>query len=310
MSCDAFDGKTLAVMLGGTAAERSISLESGENVARALERGGAKVLRVDPAEQGWPERLEEASFVFNLLHGPGGEDGTVQGLFELMKLPYSGCGLLASALTMDKVRTKWLWQGIDLPTPAFTVLSADSDWSKIIEELGTVFVKPALEGSSLGMSKATDASALQEAFDAAVAYGGPVIAEQFVAGAEYTVAILNGRTLPSIRIDVAGDFYDFDAKYHSEQTRFTCPSDLTVEEEQSLSSLALNAFSAVGGEVWGRVDIMRDTADAWQLLEVNTIPGMTSHSLVPLAAKVAGMSLLEMLVEIYDSSLEVRRAEA
>ena len=304
-----FDGKTLAVMLGGTAAERSISLESGENVARALEKGGATVLRVDPAEQGWPERLKEASLVFNLLHGPGGEDGTVQGLFELMKLPYSGCGLLASALTMDKVRTKWLWQGVDLPTPAFRVLAADANWSQIIEDLGTVFVKPALEGSSLGMSKVSTASALQAAFDEAAAYGGPVIAEQFVAGAEYTVAILKGRALPSIRIDVAGDFYDFDAKYHSEETRFTCPSDLTDEEEQSLAALALRAFEAVGGEVWGRVDVMRDAAGTWQLLEVNTIPGMTSHSLVPLAAKVAGLSLLEMLIEIYDCSLEVRRAE-
>ena len=155
MSAGPFSGKTLAVMLGGTAAERSISLQSGENVARALEQDGANVLRVDPAEKDWPERLKEASFVFNLLHGPGGEDGTVQGLFELMKLPYSGCGLMASALTMDKIRTKWVWQGVGLPTPAFEVLEANTDWQAIIEALGTVFVKPALEGSSLGMSKAT-----------------------------------------------------------------------------------------------------------------------------------------------------------
>ena len=157
MTANPFSGKILAVMLGGTAAERSISLESGENVARTLEQAGARVLRVDTAEGGWLERLKEASFVFNLLHGPGGEDGTVQGLFELMKLPYSGCDLMASALTMDKVRTKWLWQGLGLPTPAFHQLTSETNWQAVIEALGTVFVKPALEGSSLGMSKADNA---------------------------------------------------------------------------------------------------------------------------------------------------------
>lgn len=309
MSRRPFSGKTLAVMLGGTAAERSISLQSGEAVARALEQDGANVLRVDPAEKDWPERLKEASFVFNLLHGPGGEDGTVQGLFELMKLPYSGCGLMASALTMDKIRTKWIWQGVGLPTPAFEVLEANSDWQAVIDALGTVFVKPALEGSSLGMSKATTASELEASFLQASRYGSDVMAEQFIPGAEYTVAILGDKTLPSIRIDVPGDFYDFDAKYRSEETCFTCPSDLTAEEEAALSTLARAAFDAVRGEVWGRVDVMRHPSGDWQLLEVNTVPGMTSHSLVPLAAKVAGLSLLDLLTEIYEHSLEVRHVE-
>jgi D-alanine-D-alanine ligase len=308
MTANPFSGKTLAVMLGGTAAERSISLESGENVARALELAGAQVLRVDTAEEGWPERLKEASFAFNLLHGPGGEDGTVQGLFELMKLPYSGCDLMASALTMDKVRTKWLWQGLGLPTPAFQQLTPNTHWQAVIEALGAVFVKPALEGSSLGMSKAGNAAELEAAYRHASTFGADVMAEQFVSGPEYTVAILGDRALPSIRIDVSGDFYDFDAKYHSEETQFTCPSDLTAEEEASLSELALAAFVAVGGEVWGRVDVMREAGGAWQLLEVNTVPGMTSHSLVPLAAKVAGLSLLDLLTEIYEHSLEVRHA--
>lgn len=309
MSASIFENKTLAVMLGGNAAERSISLESGENVARALDGAGAHVLRVDPAETGWSERLEGVEFVFNLLHGPGGEDGTVQGLFELMKLPYSGCGVLSSALAMDKIRTKLIWQGAGLITPPSCVLTPDCDWEAVIDELGTVFVKPALEGSSLGMSKATTAQQLAAAYDRAAGFDAPVMAEQFVDGVEYTVAILGERALPSIRIDVPGEFYDFDAKYRSDKTRFTCPSGLDDADERALADVALTAFRAVGGEVWGRVDVILDAAQHWQLLEVNTIPGMTSHSLVPLAAKVAGLSQTELLTEIYEHSMEARHAE-
>ena len=309
MSASIFENKTLAVMLGGNAAERSISLESGENVARALDGAGAHVLRVDPAETGWSERLEGVEFVFNLLHGPGGEDGTVQGLFELMKLPYSGCGVLSSALAMDKIRTKLIWQGAGLITPPSCVLTPDCDWEAVIDELGTVFVKPALEGSSLGMSKATTAQQLAAAYDRAAGFDAPVMAEQFVDGVEYTVAILGERALPSIRIDVPGEFYDFDAKYRSDKTRFTCPSGLDDADERALADVALTAFRAVGGEVWGRVDVILDAAQHWQLLEVNTIPGMTSHSLVPLAAKVAGLSQTELLTEIYKHSMEARHAE-
>ena len=308
MSDSVFENKVLAVMLGGTAAEREISIESGENVASALENAGALVLRVDPAKQGWTKRLEGVEFVFNLLHGPGGEDGTVQGLLELMSLPYSGCGVLSSALTMDKIRTKLLWQGAGLITPPSRVLTSDCDWEAVIDELGAVFVKPALEGSSLGMSKATNARQLATAHEQAAGFGAPVMAEQCVAGAEYTVAILGERTLPSIRIDVSGDFYDFDAKYRSDDTRFTCPSDLSDADEKALAEIALAAFQAVGGEVWGRVDVILDSAKCWQLLEVNTIPGMTSHSLVPLAAKVAGLSLMDLLTEIYEHSMETRHA--
>ena len=295
-------GKTIAVTLGGTAAERSISLESGENVARVLEQAGAQVLRIDPADSGWFERLGEASFVFNLLHGPGGEDGTVQGVFEMMRLPYSGSGVLGSALTMDKIRTKLLWQGAGLPTPRFVSLSAETDWSAVIADLGTAFVKPALEGSSLGMSKVSDAEALRMAYQSAAVYGGGVLAEQFIAGAEYTVAILGDRALPSIHIAVPGDFYDFDAKYLSEETRFTCPSGLSPAEEAELAALALGAFRLTGCRVWGRVDLMRDHSGSWQLLEVNTVPGMTSHSLVPMAARAADLSLLEVLTEIFHFS--------
>jgi len=308
MTDSSLTGLRLAVMLGGTAAERDISLESGSNVAAALEALGAEVVRVDPAEEGWPERLQNTNFVFNLLHGPGGEDGTLQGLFELMKLPYSGSGVLGSALTMDKVRTKQVWRGAGLPTPRFTVLTADTDWTALIDEFGEVFVKPALEGSSIGMSKAATGEALFEAYRRAEAYGGEVLAEQFVAGSEYTVAILGERALPSIRIQPAHGFYDFDAKYVSDETGFFCPSGLNTDEEQGLAALAKKAFSLAGAEVWGRVDVMREVNGDWQLLEVNTVPGMTSHSLVPMAAQAAGLSMAELLAEIYRLSLEVRDA--
>ncbi len=305
-----FNGKNLAVTLGGTAAERSISLESGENVARALEQAGASVARIDPSEAGWMERLKAASFVFNLLHGPGGEDGMIQGLFEWLDLPYSGSGVLGSALSMDKIRTKLVWMGAGLPTPRFVSLSAETDWPAVVADLGTVFVKPALEGSSLGMTKVSDGEALKLAYQNAVAYGTDVLAEQFIAGEEYTVAILGDRALPSIRIEVPGDFYDFDAKYLSEQTNFICPSGLSQTEEAELADLALRAFRLTGCEVWGRVDLIRAQNGGWQLLEVNTVPGMTSHSLVPMAAHAADLTLLELLTEIFRVSEEVRRNEA
>ena len=308
MTATTSSGMNLAVLLGGRAAEREISLESGENVARCLEQAGALVSRVDTAVNGWQDQLNDVAFVFNLLHGPGGEDGALQGLLECMNVPYSGCGVMASALTMDKIRTKLLWHGAHLKTPPFKVLSVDSDWQSVIDELGSVFVKPALEGSSLGMSRADSAEQLTEAFEEAARFGAPVMAEQFVSGSEYTVAILGDRALPSIRIDVPGEFYDFDAKYVSEKTLFTCPSDLSSAEEIELADLALTAFRVTGGEVWGRVDVMRDAPGDWQLLEVNTVPGMTSHSLVPMAAKAAGLTLIDLLSEIYLHSIGARHA--
>ena len=306
MSAVLLEGGKFAVLLGGTAAEREISLESGSNVAAALEAAGADVIRVDPAEDGWPERLQGVEFVFNLLHGPGGEDGTLQGLFDLMKLPYSGSGLLGSALTMDKIRTKQLWLGAGLPTPPFTLLTAQSEWSDLSEHYGSLFVKPALEGSSIGMSKASSAAELEAAWQRASDHRGPVLGEQFVQGEEYTVAILGARALPAIRIEPAAGFYDFDAKYISDQTGFFCPAGLSADEEQALADLALAAFEAVGASVWGRVDVMREASGAWQLLEVNTIPGMTGHSLVPMAAQAAGLSMADLLAEIYRLSMEVR----
>jgi D-alanine-D-alanine ligase len=297
-----------AVLMGGTAAEREISLQSGENVALALEAAGSSVVRIDPAVGQWAEQLSGVDFVFNLLHGPGGEDGVLQGLFNLMGLPYSGSGVLGSALTMDKARTKQLWLGIGLPTPEFTVLTAESDWSDLIAQYGTLFVKPALEGSSIGMSKASTAEQLEAAWERARAYQGAIIAERFVAGTEYTVAILGDRALPAIRIEPASEFYDFDAKFVSEATGVFCQSGLSSSEETELAALALKAFAAVDAAVWGRVDVMRDASGDWQLLEINTIPGMTSHSLVPMAAHAASITLIELVTEIYRLSLEVRHA--
>jgi D-alanine-D-alanine ligase len=309
MNQELIDGKTVAVLLGGTSAERAISLESGNNVVHALEQAGAHVLPIDPAVAGWMTQLSEVSFAFNLLHGPGGEDGTIQGLLDLMRLPYSGSGVLGSALSMDKIRTKVLWQGAGFRTPDFRVLEAGCDWDAVIADLGTVFVKPSLEGSSLGMAKASTGKELEAAYLHAVTYGAEVLAEQFIEGAEYTISILGDSTLPSIRIEVPGDFYDFEAKYRSDETQFFCPSGLNDHDEAALAQLACSAFHAVGCAVWGRVDVIRDQAGAWHLLEVNTVPGMTSHSLVPLSAKAAGLSLVELLSRIYTDSVGVRHAQ-
>ena len=300
--CDHYFG----VLLGGSAAERDISLKSGRTVGRSLEAAGARVAFVDPAEGGWQEKLQGVEFVFNLLHGPGGEDGTLQGLLEMMKLPYSGSGVLGSALTMDKVKTKLVWQGLGLPTPAFVALSEETEWSAVMDELGDAFVKPALEGSSIGMTRAKTPKELESAFKEARRFGAHVLAEQYVEGDEYTVAVLGDRALPVIRIQPAAVFYDFNAKYISDETQFFCPSGLTDQEEGALAELALQAFSAVGAQVWGRVDVMRKNSDDWQLLEVNTIPGMTSHSLVPMAAQAADMSMERLLSDIWQLSLEVR----
>lgn len=294
------------VLLGGSAAERDISLKSGRTVGRNLEAAGARVAFVDPAEDGWQEKLQGVEFVFNLLHGPGGEDGTLQGLLEMMKLPYSGSGVLGSALTMDKVKTKLVWQGLGLPTPAFVALSEETEWSAVMDELGDAFVKPALEGSSIGMTRAKTPKELESAFKEARRFGAHVLAEQYVEGDEYTVAVLGDRALPVIRIQPAAGFYDFNAKYISDETQFFCPSGLTDQEEGALAELALQAFSAVGAQIWGRVDVMRKNSDDWQLLEVNTIPGMTSHSLVPMAAQAADMSMERLLSDIWQLSLEVR----
>ena len=295
----------VTVLMGGDSAEREISLKSGTAVADALESAGARVTRLDTAAKGWNRDLPVETFVFNLLHGVGGEDGQIQGLLESLGVHYSGSGVLGSALCMDKAKTKLVWQSLGLPTPDFQIIDNRSDLAAVIDRLGSVFVKPVSEGSSVGMSTATDVSSLERAWVKAAESGVAVMAETLVDGDEFTVAILRGRPLPPIKITPASEFYDFDAKYVSGTTQFECPAPLDKEETAVLQALALEAFDASGAEIWGRVDLMR-AASGWQLLEVNTVPGMTEHSLVPKAAAAAGLSFTELLMEIYLGSMEVR----
>jgi D-alanine-D-alanine ligase len=292
----------LAVLLGGTSAEREVSLQSGQTVVTALESAGAEVRKVDPAEDDWMARLQGVGCAFIALHGPGGEDGRIQGALETLGVPYTGSGVLGSALAMDKQRSKQLWQGIGISTAGFATLTADTDWQGVIDRFGKVFVKPACEGSSIGMSSADTAEALRAAFDAAAPFSGEVLAEQFIDGPEYTVGILGDRALPSIRMETDNEFYDYEAKYLSDETRYHCPSGLSSEEEAELSELALWAFRSLGCTVWGRVDTMRGSDGRFYVLEVNTIPGMTSHSLVPMAAAAAGLDIAALVQRIVDLS--------
>lgn len=298
-------GGKLAVLLGGRSAEREISLKSGAAVVGAFQRLGIAVEAIDVAEPNWMQRLSgEFRQVFIALHGPGGEDGTVQGALECLDIKYTGSGVMASALAMDKYRCKLLWLGLGLSTPRFVELTATSDWHGIIDDLGPVIVKPACEGSSIGMARAASAGELADAWQNAQAYGR-VFAEQWISGSEYTVAILNDKALPAIKLETDAAFYDFNAKYISDETRYLCPCGLSVAEEQELSDLALAAFTSLGCAGWGRVDVMRDAAGTFYLLEVNTVPGMTDHSLVPMAAKQAGLNFDELVFAILAGSVPV-----
>ena len=304
MSAFGPDKGIVAVLLGGTSAEREVSLQSGQTVVDALRSLGYQVRPVDPAQPDWVAQLQGVSAAFNALHGPGGEDGSMQGALQALQIPCTGSGVLGSALSMDKVRTKQLWQGIGVATGGFVTLAADTDWQAVIERFGKVFVKPACEGSSIGMTAADSAGALSAAFTVAGEFSGEVLAEQFIDGPEYTVAVLGDRALPAIRLETDNEFYDYEAKYLSDDTRYHCPCGLSAAEEAEMAQLALRAFRSLGCSVWGRVDVMRDHDGSFYVLEVNTIPGMTSHSLVPMAAKSAGMDI-ELLVErILELSLE------
>lgn len=304
MSLDALRAEPIAVLLGGNSAEREVSLLSGQTVIDALGAGGFNVRPVDPADPDWMSQLRGVSFVFIALHGPGGEDGSMQGALQAMQLPYTGSRVLGSALAMDKLRSKQLWQGIDLATGGFVRLDDDTQWQQVIDRFGKVFVKPTCEGSSFGMTCAASAGELEHAYRVASEYGGGVLAEQFIDGPEYTVAILGDTALPAIKLETDNEFYDYDAKYLSDDTRYLCPCGLTAQEEAAIGALSLRAFQSLECGVWGRVDLMRDRAGQFYVLEVNTIPGMTSHSLVPMAAKAAGMDI-ELLVErIVELSLD------
>jgi D-alanine-D-alanine ligase len=300
----------VAVIYGGSSAEREVSLKSGAAVLVALQRAGVDAIGYDPAEGGLvglealnPDR------VFIALHGRGGEDGTLQGALELLGIPYTGSGVLASALGMDKQRTKLVWQALGLPTPESVMLEEGADWSAVVAHLGLpLIVKPVHEGSTLGISIVDSAEALAEAYREAARFDALVMAERFVKGEEYTVSLLGDEVLPAIRVEVPGGFYDYEAKYLSDETRYHLPCGLSVAEEAELAELCRCAFEAVGAEGWGRVDVMRDAEGRFWLIEINTSPGMTDHSLVPQAAAHAGIDFEALVLRILAATLAAARA--
>ncbi|OGT21312.1 MAG: D-alanine--D-alanine ligase [Gammaproteobacteria bacterium RBG_16_57_12] len=295
----------VAVVMGGTSAEREISLKSGTAVLTALQRQGVDAHGLDTRD-GVIEPLQHGGFdrVFIMLHGRGGEDGVIQGVLETLGLPYTGSGVLASALGMDKQRTKQLWLGVELPTPPFCMIGDVQECGVVIDEIGLpVFVKPAHEGSSVGMSKVTEAEQLPEAWRKARQFDECVLAERWIDGGEYTVAILAGEALPPIRVQPAREFYDYEAKYLAGTTQYHCPCGLADSAIEELQSLALQAFAAVGCRGWGRVDVMRDRDGNFWLIEVNTVPGMTERSLVPMAAKAAGIGFDALVWRILAQTL-------
>jgi D-alanine-D-alanine ligase len=295
---------TVAVVMGGNSAEREVSLNSGANVLEALRSRGVDAHGVD----GVPALLEglragRYARVFNILHGRGGEDGTLQGALESLGVPYTGSGVLGSALSMDKVRTKQVWLALGLPTPRYASYRPGDDVREAIADLGLpVVVKPSHEGSSVGISRVRSPADLSAAIELAARYDGELVIEQLIEGGEYTVGILEGEALPSIRIVPPGEYYDYHAKYVSDDTQYLCPG-LEGEAEAQLRALALRAFDASGASGWGRVDVMRDRQGGNWLLEVNTTPGMTSHSLVPKAARALGIDFASLCWRILETSL-------
>ena len=292
----------VAVLFGGRSAEREVSLNSGAAVLAALLRSGVDAYPFDPAVQNLQALVDDGfDRVFIALHGRYGEDGTVQGALELLGIPYTGSGVMASALGMDKWRTKLVWQAGGLPIPDYALLDERSDSQAIVKQLGLpLFVKPANEGSSVGISKVKAASELQEAYRVAAKYDKLVLAESFIGGGEYTVAILGDQALPVIKIETANEFYDYEAKYLRNDTRYLCPSDLNAAQEAEMQRLAKQAFALIGGQGWGRVDFLKDEAGKAYLLEANTSPGMTDHSLVPMAARQAGISFEQLVLRILE----------
>ncbi len=293
----------VAVLMGGRSAEREISLMSGGGVLQALRKKGVDAHAFDPAERDVFElRREGYERCFIALHGRGGEDGTLQGALEVLGMPYTGSGVLGSAIAMDKWRTKMIWAASGLPTPRFRVLSETDDWESVARELGLpLIVKPANEGSTLGLTKVTEVGQLAVAYTlAARTYHDTALAEQFVNGPEYTASILGNAALPLIRIEAPQGNYDYQNKYFTDDTKYLCPCGLPAQKEEALKALALRAFRLLGCTGWGRVDLMLDAkGDPW-LLEVNTSPGMTGHSLVPMAARAVGISYEDLCLNILE----------
>ncbi len=295
----------VGVIYGGTSSEREISVQTGAAIFDALNLLEIETVAIDLKENA-VDAIANANLdrAFIALHGPGGEDGTLQGALEYLQIPYTGSGVMASALAMDKLRCKQLWKGIGLATTDFAALNKDTDWQKTMNQLGgSVVVKPACEGSSVGMSIAKSAQQLKQAWQLASQYDAKVLAEPQLTGNEYTVAILGGKALPSIRIQANATFYDYEAKYHSDKTEYFCPSGLDVQREKELAQLSIDAFNSIEGRGWGRVDVMTDQSGKFNLLEVNTVPGMTSHSLLPMAGLAACLKFEDVVRAILEESL-------
>lgn len=294
----------VAVLFGGRSAEREVSLRSGAAVLAGLQRAGVDAHGIDTRDYPLPQ-LKEDGFdrAFIVVHGRGGEDGTLQGALEHLGLPYTGSRVLGAALAMDKIRTKQVWRAMGLPTADFDIVRRNqyqpADADRLMGRFGgPVFVKPSHEGSSIGMARAENATELAAAIEAAFAFDDEVLLERFIDGDEYTVSILGERALPAIRLRTPHTFYDYSAKYQSGDTEYLCPCGLDEEEERALGELCLRAFDAVAASGWGRVDLMRDRGGQWWLLEVNTVPGMTETSLVPKAARVAGLDFDQLVVQV------------
>mgnify|MGYP002712517792 FL=1 len=298
----------VAVLFGGKSAERPVSLKSGAAVLAALQEAGVDAFGIDVGDD-LLQRLssEKIDRAFIVLHGRGGEDGTMQGLLECAGIPYTGSGVLASALAMDKLRTKQVWQSLGLPTPRHAVLASVADCEKAAGELGfPLIVKPAHEGSSIGMAKVDSVAALVEAWQSAAQFDSQVLVEQWIKGPEFTVAVLRGEVLPPIGLGTPHSFYDYDAKYLANDTQYRIPCGLSAEKEAELKALTARACEAVGTQGWARVDVMQDADGRFWLLEVNTVPGMTDHSLVPMAAKAVGLEFTDLVQAILADSLEAR----
>lgn len=297
----------VAMLFGGSSAERDISLQSGQAVFKALQTAGVSVDAIDPAEVGsnLVTELSKYDRVFLMLHGRGGEDGVMQGLLEYLNIPYTGSGVLASALAMDKLRTKQLWQSLGIPTPKYWIVNEEAALAEVDKELVyPLAVKPNREGSSIGITKVQNRDELEASLKKAAEFDTDLLIEQWIEGSEYTVAVLNGEALPVIRLQPQAEFYDYDAKYVSDETKYLIPSGLPDQQEAELKALCVKAFNALGCEGWGRVDVMQDDQGKFYLLEVNTAPGMTSHSLVPMAAKASGFSFEDLVVDILKGTLD------
>ncbi|TCK17319.1 D-alanine--D-alanine ligase [Thiogranum longum] len=301
----------VAVLMGGCSAEREVSLRSGKAVLGALLSKGIDAVAVDAGSPNFVPQLQAGAFdcAFNIVHGRGGEDGVLQGLLDYLDIPVTGSGVLGSALAMDKQRAKHVWQGLGLPTPDFNMLASEQDLESAAQRIGfPMMLKPVHEGSSIGMARVEKPEALERAWREADKYDHNVMAERWVSGEEYTTAIVGDVVLPLIRLETPREFYDYEAKYQSDSTQYHCPCGLPASRELELQQLSQRAFDAVGASGWGRVDLFLDEDEAPWLIEVNTVPGMTDHSLVPMAAKQHGWDMEELVWRILETALDGSKA--